>query len=96
MKKCLLAGFNSSVQLVQCVLGVLIMLSWYAANNTCNNKTGSARGGSGIPVYPKKIRQNTQKYAKFIQIYPKLIEALYTVYLKLVVSEASHIPNTRI
>ena len=23
-------------------------------------------GGSGIPVYPKKIRQNTKKYAKFI------------------------------
>ena len=97
MKKCLLAGFNSSVQLVQCVLGVLIMLSWYAANNTCNNKTGSAGGGgSGIPGYPKKIRQNTQKYPKLIQIYPKLIEALYTVYLELVVSEASHIPNTRI
>ena len=30
------------------------------------------QGGSGIPVYPKKIRQNTQKYPKFIQIYPKL------------------------
>ena len=57
---------------------------------------GSASGGSGIPVYPKKIRQKTQKYPKFIQIYPKLIEALYTVYLKLVVSEASDIPNTRI
>ena len=28
--------------------------------------------GSGIPVYPKKIRQNTQKYPKFIQIYLKL------------------------
>ena len=36
-------------------------------------------GGSGIPVYPKKIRQNTQKYPKFIQIYPKLIKGiLYT------------------
>ena len=51
-----------------------------------DNKSGSARGGSGIPVYPKKIRQNTQKYPRFIQINPKLIEALYTVYLKLVVS----------
>ena len=40
----------------------------------------------GIPVYPQKIRQNTPKYPKFIQMYPKLIEALYTVYLKLVVS----------
>ena len=39
--------------------------------------SGSARGGSGIAVYPKKIRQNTQKYPKFIQIYPKLMEALY-------------------
>ena len=32
---------------------------------------GSARGGSGIPVYPKKNRQNTQKYPKFLPIYPK-------------------------
>ena len=30
------------------------------------------RGGSSIPVYPKKVRQNTPKYPKFIQIYPKL------------------------
>ena len=37
------------------------------------------QGGSGIPVYPKKIRQNTQKYPKFIQIYPKLYPGiLYT------------------
>ena len=36
-------------------------------------------GGSGIPVYSKKIRQNTQKYPKFIQIYPKLYQGiLYT------------------
>ena len=39
-------------------------------------------GGSGVPVYPKKIRQNTQKYPKipkFIQIYPKLYPGiLYT------------------
>ena len=44
--------------------------------------SGSARvggGGSGIPVYLKKIRQNTQKYPKFIQIYPKLYPGiLYT------------------
>ena len=41
--------------------------------------SGSASGGSGIPVYPKKIRQNTPKYPKFIQIYPKLYPGtLYT------------------
>ena len=41
--------------------------------------SGSARGVSGIPVYPKKIRQNTQKYPQFIQIYPKLYPGiLYT------------------
>ena len=33
----------------------------------------------GVVVYPKKIRQNTQKYAKFIQIHPKLYPGiLYT------------------
>ena len=43
------------------------------------NIAGSARRGSGIPVYPKKIRQNTPKYPKFIQIYPKLYPGiLYT------------------
>ena len=42
--------------------------------------------GSGIPVYPKKIRQNTPKYPKFIQIYPNL-------YLEF---KESDIPNTRI
>ena len=45
--------------------------------------SGSARGGSVIPVYQKKIRQK----------YPKLMEALYTVYLKF---KESDIPNTRI
>ena len=37
------------------------------------NKPGSAEGGggNGIPVYPKKICENTQKYPKFIQIYLK-------------------------
>ena len=56
---------------------------------------GAGVGGecSGIPVYPKKIRQNTQKYPKFIQIYPKLMEALYTVYLEF---KESDIPNTHI
>ena len=49
--------------------------------------SGSARGGSGIPVYPKRIRQNTQKYPKFLPIFPKLIETLYTVYPKLVVAK---------
>ena len=39
-----------------------------------------SQGGSGIPVYPKKIRQNiTQKYPKFIQIYPGIFSGiLYT------------------
>ena len=49
--------------------------------------SGSARGGSGIPVYPKKIRQNTQKYPKFLPIYPQLIEGLNTVDPKLVVAK---------
>ena len=40
---------------------------------------GWGGGGSGIPVYPKKIHQNTLKYPKFIQIYPKLYPGiLYT------------------
>ena len=31
---------------------------------------GSARmGGSGIPVYPKKVRQNTQNSSKYTQVY---------------------------
>ena len=51
--------------------------------------TGSARGGSGIPIYPKKNRQNTPKYPKFLQIYPKIIEALNTLYPKLEVSETN-------
>ena len=62
-----------------------------------HHRSGSARrrggGGGGIPVYPKKIRQNTQKYPKFIQIHPKVMEALYTVYLKF---KESDILNTRI
>ena len=47
------------------------------------------RGGSGIPIYPKKNRQNTPKYPKFLQIYPKIIEALNTLYPKLEVSETN-------
>ena len=53
------------------------------------SKSGSARGGSGIPIYPKKNRQNTPKYPKFLQIYPKIIEALNTLYPKLEVSETN-------
>ena len=55
--------------------------------------SGSARGGSGIPIYPKKNRQNTPKYPKFLQIYPKIIEALNTLYLKF---KESDILNTHI
>ena len=47
------------------------------------------RQGSGIPIYPKKNRQNTPKYPKFLQIYPKIIEALNTLYPKLEVSETN-------
>ena len=44
-----------------------------------NQGQQGGRGGNGIPVYPKKIRQNTQKYPKCIQIYPKLYPGiLYT------------------
>ena len=39
---------------------------------------GRLEGGGGIPVFPKKNRKNTPKYPKFLQIYPKLIEALCT------------------
>ena len=42
------------------------------ATTTQGRPGGSGGGGSGIPVYPKKIGQNTQKYPKFIQIYLKL------------------------
>ena len=38
--------------------------------------TWPARGDSGIPVYPKKIRQNIPKYPRLLPIYPKLIKAL--------------------
>ena len=54
------------------------------------NRVG--QGGSGISVYPKKILQNTQKYPKFIQIYPHG-KGRYTLYLKF---KESDIPNTRI
>ena len=50
---------------------------------------GGGGGGSGIPIYPKKNRQNTPKYPKFLQIYPKVIEALNTLYQKLDVSETN-------
>ena len=54
--------------------------------------SGSARGGSGIPVYPKK---NSQKYPKIPKIHlniPKIMPR-YTLYLKF---QESDIPNTRI
>ena len=50
---------------------------------------GRPGGGSGIPIYPKKNRQNTLKYPKFLQIYPKIIEALNNLYPKLEVSETN-------
>ena len=59
---------------------------------------GGGGGGSGIPVYPKKIRQNTPQYPKFIQIYPKLIEGiLYTWNSKKVIYPylSCNIPYTR-
>ena len=49
-------------------------------------------GGSGIQIYPKKNRQNTPKYPKFLQIYPNInrsFEALNTLYPKLEVSETN-------
>ena len=49
------------------------------------NRVG--QGGSGIPVYPKKVTQNTPKYPKFLPVYPKLINVLNTVYPKLVVAK---------
>ena len=57
------------------------LLSWWRLHHfeKYENQGRSRGGGSGIPVYPKKIRQNTQKYPKFIQIYPKLYPGiLYT------------------
>ena len=57
-------------------------LARWPGRNRWQLHSGSTRGGgrgSGIPVYPKKIRQNTRKYPKFIQIYPKLYPGiLYT------------------
>ena len=47
------------------------------ATTTQGRPGGAGGGGSGIPVYPKKIRQNTQKYPKFIQIYQKLKQVYY-------------------
>ena len=58
-------------------------------SNCCHFLSGSARGGIGIPIYPKTNRQNTPKYPKFLQIYPKIIEALNTLYPKLEVSETN-------
>ena len=63
------------------------------SRDVLGDSPGSARGGSGIPIYPKKNRQNTPKYPKFLQIYPKIIEALNTLYLKF---KESDILNTHI
>ena len=54
--------------------------------------TGSARGGSGIPVYPKK---NSPKYPKIAKIHPNVPKIIprYTLCLKF---KESDIPNTRI
>ena len=56
-----------------------------------NMAPGQGRPG-GIVEYQytwKKNRQNTPKYPKFLQIYPKIIEALNTLYPKLEVSETN-------
>ena len=59
--------------------------------------SGSARGGSGIPVYPKKIHQNTQNSSKYSQNYtqvyfiPKIQRKWYTEYLYL----SCNIPYTQ-
>ena len=47
--------------------------------------SGSARGLSGIPVYPKKIRQNTQNSSKYTPNYTQV----YCI-------PETDIPNTRI
>ena len=58
---------------------------------------GSARGGSGIPVYPQKIRQNTQNSSKYTQNYtqvyfiPEIQRKWYTKYPYL----SCNIPYTR-
>ena len=52
-------------------------MTWSSLKASLQGEEG--RVGSGIPVYPKKIHQNTLKYPKFIQIYPKLYPGiLYT------------------
>jgi len=59
--------------------------------------TGSAREGSGIPVYAKKIRQNTQNSSKYTQNYtqvyfiPEIQRKWYTEYPYL----SCNIPHTR-
>ena len=55
---------------------LLNLTQWSSVHNIRNRVKLQGRpgggGGSGIPVYQKKIHQNTPKYPKFIQIYPKL------------------------
>ena len=64
------------------------------------DRSGSARGGSGIPVYPKKfakIPQNTQNSSKYTQNYtqvyfiPEIQRKWYTEYPYL----SCNIPYTR-
>ena len=58
---------------------------------------GGGEGGSGIPVYPKKIRQNTQNSSKYTQNYtqvysiPEIQRKWYTEYPYL----TCNIPYTR-
>ena len=60
-------------------------------------RVGQWWGGSGIPVYPKKIRQNTQNSSKYTQNYtqvyfiPEIQRKWYTEYLYL----SCNIPYTR-
>ena len=52
--------------------------------------SGSAMGGSGIPVYPKKIRQNTQNYTQ-VYFIPEIQRKCYTEYPYL----SCNVPYTR-
>ena len=61
---------------------------WMAffGRNDFHDFSGSARGDSGIPVYPKKICQNTQNSSKYTQNYtqvyfiPEIQRKWYTEY----------------
>ena len=72
---------------------------WMAffGRNDFHDFSGSARGDSGIPVYPKKICQNTQNSSKYTQNYtqvyfiPEIQRKWYTEYPYL----SCNIPYTR-